>query len=73
MPEPLASYELALSADGRSLIYTYDTRAARTGVVRLLAAIDAAGLQVADVTTRESSLEEIFVGLTRHEPEGAAP
>ena len=72
IPETLAAHDLSLSDDGRSLVYTYDTRAARTGVVRLLAAIDAAGLQVADVTTRESSLEEIFVGLTRHDPAGDA-
>ena len=72
VPAALSSYDLALSDDRRGLVYTYDTRAERTGVVRLLAAIDAAGLQVADVTTRESSLEEIFVGLTRHEPEGSA-
>ena len=72
VPDTLSTYGLGLSEDGRRLTYTYDTRAERTGVVRLLAAIDAAGLKVADVTTRESSLEEIFVGLTRHEPEGDA-
>ena len=72
VPAALARYDLALGRDGRSLTYTYDAHADRTGVVRLLAAIDAAGLQVSDVTTRQSSLEEIFVGLTHHGDEGAA-
>ena len=71
VPDALADYRLALAKDGRSLTYTYDTTAERTGVVRLLAAIDAAGIQVADVTTRESSLEEIFVGLTHHDDRDA--
>ena len=67
VPASLAPFDLDLAPDGTALTYTYDTKAERTGVVRLLAALDAAGLQVADVTTRQSSLEEIFVGLTHHE------
>jgi ABC-2 type transport system ATP-binding protein len=43
--------------------YTYDTRAERTGITGLLNDIAAAGLVLADVQTRQSSLEEIFVGL----------
>ena len=72
VPGSLAPYGLELAEDRRSLLYTYDTKAERTGVVRLLAAIDAAGLKVADVTTRQSSLEEIFVGLTHRDRAGAA-
>ena len=63
MPNTLAEYNLALSPDGSSLIYTYDTRSDRTGITRLLTDISAAGLVLNDVKTRESSLEEIFVGL----------
>lgn len=63
VPNALAEYNLALSPDGSSLIYTYDTRSDRTGITRLLTDISAAGLVLNDVKTRESSLEEIFVGL----------
>ena len=63
VPNALAEYKLALSPDGSSLIYTYDTRSDRTGITRLLTDISAAGLVLNDVKTRESSLEEIFVGL----------
>ena len=63
VPNTLAEYNLALSPDGSSLIYTYDTRSDRTGITRLLTDIPAAGLVLNDVKTRESSLEEIFVGL----------
>lgn len=63
VPNALAAYNLALSPDGSSLIYTYDTRSDRTGITRLLTDISAAGLVLNDVKTRESSLEEIFVGL----------
>ncbi|MCI5096375.1 MAG: ABC transporter ATP-binding protein [Rhodobacteraceae bacterium] len=63
VPASLAHLNLELGAEGRSLIYTYDTRAERTGITGLLNDIAAAGLVLADVQTRQSSLEEIFVGL----------
>ena len=65
VPEALASYRLALSADGRSLDYTYDREAARTGIASLLRDLSASGLVLRDVQTRQSSLEDIFVGLVR--------
>lgn len=65
IPDVLATYDLTLGEDGRSLIYTYDTRAARTGITKLLNDVAEAGLVLRDVVTRESSLEEIFVGLVQ--------
>jgi ABC-2 type transport system ATP-binding protein len=53
-----------------ALIYTYDTRGERTGITSLLAEVAEAGLVLRDVVTRQSSLEEIFVGLVN---EGARP
>ncbi|MGB1390931.1 MAG: ABC transporter ATP-binding protein, partial [Paracoccaceae bacterium] len=58
VPNALAEHNLALSPDGSSLIYTYDTRSDRTGITRLLTDISAAGLVLNDVKTRDSSLEE---------------
>ena len=63
IPEALRSDALRLSTDGQALIYTYDTRAERTGITKLLAKVADAGLVLRDVVTRQSSLEEIFVTL----------
>lgn len=65
IPAALADRDLALEQGGGRLVYRYDTRAERTGIVRLLAALQDEGLVVADVETKQSSLEEIFVGLVK--------
>ena len=61
----MAAYKLDLGPDGRSLIYTYDTKGGRTGITTLLADLRDAGLQMTDIATRQSSLEDIFVGLVK--------
>ena len=63
VPDALSSHALELAEGGCELIYTYDTRGDRTGITRLLNDISSAGLTLRDVQTRQSSLEEIFVGL----------
>jgi ABC-2 type transport system ATP-binding protein len=65
VPQALAKYALELGPQGRSLIYTYDTRGERTGIVSLLSDLRASGLQLTDLSTQQSSLEDIFVGLVR--------
>ena len=65
VPERLAKYALELGPEGRSLIYTYDTKGERTGIITLLNDLRDAGLQMTDMATRQSSLEDIFVGLVR--------
>ena len=67
IPDALAEYDLIRSKDGRSLIYAYKTTGERTGITRLLTAVQAAGLTLSDIQTRQSSLEEIFVRLVREE------
>lgn len=67
IPTSLASYALELNEGGSALIYTYDTKAERTGITALLNDVAAAGLVLADVSTRQSSLEDIFVGLVSGE------
>ncbi|MDT8854233.1 ABC transporter ATP-binding protein [Paracoccaceae bacterium Fryx2] len=68
VPDALAHYALDLGPDGRSLIYTYDTRGERTGIITLLGDLRAAGLHMTDLATTQSSLEDIFVGLVRETP-----
>ncbi|MBY6137608.1 ABC transporter ATP-binding protein [Leisingera sp. XS_AS12] len=63
IPAGLAPHRLELVNGGYGLLYTYDTRAERTGITTLLNDVAQAGLVLADVQTRESSLEDIFVGL----------
>jgi ABC-2 type transport system ATP-binding protein len=71
IPARLRSEDLRLSADGGALIYTYDTQADRTGITKLLADVSEAGLVLRDVATRQSSLEEIFVGLVSDREDAA--
>ncbi|MEW2912986.1 ABC transporter ATP-binding protein [Leisingera sp. JC11] len=63
IPVALAQHNLQIVNGGDALLYTYDTRAERTGITTLLNDVAEAGLVLADVQTRESSLEDIFVGL----------
>lgn len=65
VPEALSRYNLTRSADGLSLTYTYDTKAERTGITTLLNDLQKAGLQMTDIQTQQSSLEDIFVGLVK--------
>jgi ABC-2 type transport system ATP-binding protein len=65
LPSQLDAHKLALSADGRELVYTYDTQGSRTGITALLDDLSAAGIGFKDLQTTQSSLEEIFVGLVR--------
>lgn len=67
VPEALANYALELGPEGRSLIFTYDTKSERTGIVSLLTDLRSAGLQMTDLATRQSSLEDIFVELLREQ------
>ncbi|NDV86321.1 ATP-binding cassette domain-containing protein [Aurantimonas aggregata] len=63
LPESLSDYDLAISADGTRLTYSYDTQAERTGIATLMRLLAEAGIRFRDLSTKQSTLEEIFVGL----------
>jgi ABC-2 type transport system ATP-binding protein len=63
VPDSLASYHLKLSKNGLKLTYTYDTKGKQTGITLLIKDINKAGLELKDLQTVQSSLEEIFVNL----------
>ncbi len=65
MPAALAGHGLSLAADGMQLVYTYDTKGETTGITTLLDQVRNAGVRFKDLQTRQSSLEDIFVGLVR--------
>jgi ABC-2 type transport system ATP-binding protein len=67
IPEALTPWHLSLGDDGRSLTYSYDRAAERTGIVTLLSALSEAGIVLRDLQTRQNSLEDIFVGLVKEE------
>ena len=69
LPASLAGEPLELSADGLELTYTFDATSEASGIAGLMRRLGEAGVDFTDMATRESSLEEIFVGLvsTRNE------
>ena len=69
VPDSLSKYGLSLS--NGSLVYTYDTAGSGTGITGLLNDLNKAGLKVRDLETRQSSLEDIFVGLVSRDAEKA--
>jgi ABC-2 type transport system ATP-binding protein len=69
LPASLASWPLVLKSDGNDLEYTFDAHA-HTGIPDLLRRLGELGIGFKDLNTKESSLEDIFVGLV-HEQGGS--
>ncbi len=63
LPPELAAYNLELQAEGTELVYTFDAQHEGTGIAGLMRQLQASGLDVKDLQTRQSSLEDIFVSL----------
>jgi ABC-2 type transport system ATP-binding protein len=61
-PEGLARFQPSLEGP-RRLRLRYETK--RTSIVELLAAVREAGIEITDLSTRESDLEDIFLHLIR--------
>lgn len=68
LPERLAARGVQLADDGLALTWTFEPAREQSGVTGLLADIAAEGLVVADIDTRKSSLEDIFVDLLKAVP-----
>ena len=68
IPSSLSGYGLELGDGGDELVFTYDSQQERTGITKLLGELDAAGISFHDLSTSQSSLEEIFVDLV-HRPQ----
>ena len=65
LPESLAGRGLTLSQDGNRLIYDFDSghEVEQATIASILSAIAAADVHFKDLSTRQSSLEDIFVQL----------
>lgn len=65
VPASLVGLDVELSAAGTSLTYTYDASADATGITKLLNLLSETQLQLKDLKTTQSSLEDIFVNLVQ--------
>jgi ABC-2 type transport system ATP-binding protein len=63
LPAGLAGYPLELSDDGHALVFTFDASHRETGIPGLLKRLSELNIDVKDLHSSESSLEDIFVGL----------
>lgn len=65
VPAALERWNLTLGREGRDLVYLFDAKADESGVPALLAELARLGIGYTDLSTRQSSLEDIFVGLVQ--------
>jgi ABC-2 type transport system ATP-binding protein len=63
LPSGLAGYPLELSQDGHALIFNFDAHSRETGIPGMLRRLSELGIEIKDLHSEESSLEDIFVGL----------
>ena len=67
IPDELGEWNLELEDDGHILCYQFDANAEKTGVPSLLRKVSDLGVGFKDLSTEQSSLEDIFVGLVHEE------
>ena len=65
IPKCLEKYKLKLIDDGRSFNYYYKTGNVKTGITSLLSDMNDIGINLFDIQTEETSLEEIFVKIIK--------
>jgi len=65
LPAGLEAFQLALSAEGTQLVYTFDAQHEHTGIAELLRRLGERGIDFKDLQSSQSSLEEIFVSLVK--------
>jgi ABC-2 type transport system ATP-binding protein len=72
IPPGLAEWPLVLKSGGSELEYTFDAHEEHTGIPTLLKRLAELGIGFRDLNTRQSSLEDIFVGLVSDRAKEAA-
>ena len=63
IPSALSSWPLSLNGNGHELEYTYNTNEESTGIPLLLERLSQLGIEFKDLSTRQNSLEDIFLSL----------
>ena len=72
VPAELADWKVELKSEGAELEYVFDANADETGVPGLLRRLEASGVGFKDLSTKQSSLEDIFVDLVHQSRSEAA-
>jgi ABC-2 type transport system ATP-binding protein len=67
VPNELSEWKLKLENDGHVLCYEFDVHAERTGIASLMRRLSDIGIAYKDLSTHQSSLEDIFVELVHGE------
>jgi ABC-2 type transport system ATP-binding protein len=63
IPAGLSDWNLSLEDEGHRLCYVFDSNAERTGIASLMGKLSTLGIAYKDLSTHQSSLEDIFVEL----------
>jgi ABC-2 type transport system ATP-binding protein len=63
LPPELSDWNLQLNDDGHMVRYQFDSHAERTGIASLMRRLSDLGIAYKDLSTHQSSLEDIFVEL----------
>ena len=67
VPVELSDWKVSIKEDGHVLSYEFDSNAERTGIASLMRRLTDLGIVYKDLSTHQSSLEDIFVELV-HRP-----
>ena len=71
IPPELSDWTLRLEDEGHALCYEFDSHAERTGIASLMRRLGDLGIAYKDLSTHQSSLEDIFVELVHGKREPA--
>jgi ABC-2 type transport system ATP-binding protein len=71
IPAELGEWNVRLEQDGHALCYEFDSHADRTGIASLMRRLTDLGIAYKDLSTHQSSLEDIFVELVHGKREPA--
>ena len=63
IPAELGEWQVTTEDEGRTLAYSFDSHAERTGIAGLMRRLGELGIGYKDLSTEQSSLEDIFVSL----------
>ena len=63
LPATFDGLDVVLADGGRQLTYSFDARREENGIADLMHRLASAGIEIRDLATRQTTLEEIFVGL----------
>lgn len=63
LPEELNGHNVELNNMGNELVFTFDSREENTGIAGFIKQLNENGIEIKDINSSQSSLEEIFVSL----------